>query len=116
MESSIHGWGVFATGDIEAYCLLEEAPIAKIADYSPNTVGNLLEDYRFLWPTREPYSELVVGFGFSSLYNHSDSPNAAWSHNLENRTLIFRSIRKISAGEEITVSYGDQYAYSFKNH
>lgn len=113
MESSIHGWGVFATSDIDSNELLEEAPILKIADYHSNNIGNLLEEYRFLWPTCEPYTEVVVGFGFSSMYNHSNSPNAMWTHNLEKRVLVFKSVKPISAGEEITVSYGDHYRYKF---
>lgn len=115
MTSGVHGWGVFATAPIEAGELLEECSIATIAHIGEDSSwGNVLDSYRFLWPPYKPHKELVVAFGFASLYNHSHDANAYWFANEAERLFIFKSTRRIEAGEEIFVNYGDTYTYNWK--
>lgn len=51
-----------------------------------------------------------VGFGIypeASLFNHSSTPNAQVM--FKGKTLVVKTLREIAVGEEITISYGEQY-------
>ena len=63
-----------------------------------------LEDYYF--DAKRKYA-LLTGFG--SIYNHSDEPNADYSLNLKKRIGTIRAERTIRKGEEIFVSYGEEW-------
>ncbi len=105
-KSPIYGWGVFASQDIIEGEIIEEVPILTLP-INKGDVSGILLDYRFNWPQGVEWEEQVVGLGFASLYNHSDTANAYWVSELDKRTFKFISNRNISAGEEIFVWYGD---------
>lgn len=103
-RSPIHGWGIFAKDDIKSGEILEESlflilPIAK------GESSYLLLDYRFNYPRMNSEHQVVV-FGFSSFYNHSNTPNAKWETDEENQLFIFEAIKDINKDEEILVYYG----------
>jgi hypothetical protein len=50
----------------------------------------------------------LIGLGYCSMYNHSDTPNASW-HVLDESTLRIKAYKDIAEGEEIFISYGDEY-------
>lgn len=105
-KSTIHGWGVFAKedikqGDIVEECLTLTLPIIR-GQSSP-----LMIDYRFNWPQGSDWKEQVLALGYGSLYNHSETPNAYWVSNIENKSFLFISNRDIKQDEEILVWYGD---------
>ena len=105
-KSPIHGWGVFASEDINEGELIEEVPVLTLP-INKGEVSGLLLDYRFNWPQGVEWEEQVVGLGFSSLYNHSETANAYWISDSDKKTFKFISHRNISAGEEIFIWYGD---------
>ena len=105
-KSPIHGWGVFASQDIETGEIIEEVPVLELP-INKGEVSGILLDYRFNWPQGVEWEEQVIGLGFASLYNHSDSANAYWVSEADKRTFKFISNRNISVGEEIFVWYGD---------
>ena len=105
-KSPIHGLGVFAGEKITKEEIIEECPILTLPINKGESSGLLL-DYRFNWPQGTEWEEQVVGLGFASLYNHSESPNAYWISNYEKRTFNFIASRDIQVGEEIFVWYGD---------
>jgi hypothetical protein len=106
-KSPIHGWGVFAKEDIMEGEVFEECPVLTLP-LTYGEVSSLLIDYRFNWPSGvDPWQEQVVALGFGSLYNHSETPNAYWYSDNENKTFKFTSNRVIKQGEEIFVWYGD---------
>ena len=95
-ESPVHGLGVFCTEKISHGEVIEECPI-------------------FTLPI--PKGEKVVSWGYGSLYNHSDPPNAYWISDVERRTFKFVASRDILPGEEIFVWYGDMnYWNDGRNH
>ena len=104
-KSPVHGWGVFANEDINQGEVFEECPIHSLpipkGESSP-----LLIDYRFNWPQGNEWDEQVISWGYGSLYNHSNDPNAYWVSDLKNRTFKFVASRHISEGQEIFVWYG----------
>ena len=106
-SSPIHGLGVFASEDINEGEILEVCTVIDMGmKFGDNS--HILIDYRFNWPQGgSPWDKQVVSTGFALLYNHSNTPNAAWRSNLENNTFEFYSIKNIKAGEEVFVWYGD---------
>lgn len=105
-KSPIHGWGVFASEDIIEGEVIEEVPVLTLP-INKGEVSGILLDYRFNWPQGVEWEEQVIGLGFASLYNHSDTANAYWVSDLDKKTFKFISNRDISAGEEILIWYGD---------
>lgn len=105
-KSPIHGLGVFAGEKITKDEMIEECPILTLPINKGESSGLLL-DYRFNWPQGTEWEEQVVGLGFASLYNHSESPNAYWISNYEKRTFNFIASQDIEVDEEIFVWYGD---------
>ena len=105
-KSPVHGWGVFAKEDIFEGEVFEECPILTLP-IEKGEVTPLLIDYRFNWPQGTEWKEQVIALGYGSFYNHSETANAFWISNIENRTFKFISNREIKKGEEIFVWYGD---------
>lgn len=105
-KSPIQGLGVFASDFIEESELIEECSVLTLP-IQKGEVSGLLLDYRFNYPSGVEWEEQVVGLGFASLYNHSESPNAYWVSDNDKRTFKFIATKKISPGDEIFVYYGD---------
>lgn len=105
-KSPVHGWGVFAKEDIFEGEVFEECPILPLP-IEKGEVTPLLIDYRFNWPQGTEWKEQVIALGYGSFYNHSETANAFWISNIEDRTFKFISNREIKKGEEIFVWYGD---------
>ena len=94
------GRGVFANKNFNNNEVIEKAPY--IEDKTTNFTG-LIRDYIF----NKSETNSIVAFGFASLYNHSDSPNAAWKINGDYIEII--STKSINKDEEILISYGSTY-------
>lgn len=105
-ESPVHGWGVFATQNIDKEEVIEVCPVLFLPAKRGET-NYVLIDYAFQWPKTESWTNFVIPLGYGCIYNHSDNPNANWTHDYENKTFIFFSIKPIKKGEEIFTYYGD---------
>lgn len=105
-ESTIHGLGVFANQAIKEGELIEECPIYDL-NIPYGFASDTLIDYRFNWPQGVEWEKQVVSWGYGSLYNHSDNPNAYWTSDSERGTFKFYASREILSDEEIFVYYGD---------
>lgn len=106
-ESPIHGLGVFATTNIEINEVIEVCPVLFLPT-KRGEVNYTLIGHTYQWPKTEHWTNFVVALGYGSLYNHSNTPNADWTNDVENKTFIFFSTRQIKKGEEIFISYGDE--------
>lgn len=106
-KSPIHGYGIFAKETIKQGELIEECPIFDL-NIQYGQMSPLFLDYRFNWPqgTHE-WNKQVLAWGYGSLYNHSNEPNAQWKSNLEKETFEFFALKEINPNEEILVYYGD---------
>lgn len=105
-RSPIHGLGVFSLEDIEEGEIFEEC-LFLVLPIEKGETSSLLVDYRFNWPQgTSDWQKQVVGLGFSSFYNHSSNPNAAWRSNMDKDTFEFFAVKNIKKGEEIFVWYG----------
>jgi hypothetical protein len=50
-----------------------------------------------------------MALGYGMLYNHQDKPNAMWKFNYSQLLADVICVEDINKGEEIFVSYGNQY-------
>jgi SET domain-containing protein len=105
-RSDIHGFGVFACGDIAAGEILEKIPFIEISRES-----DAFFDIRFRWPRCEPPVAYALPLGSACIYNHKDDPNASWETDEEQRIFRYKSIKAIANKEEIFISYnfGEDY-------
>ncbi len=95
------GRGVFARQAIGKGTVIERAPVALLP--VKYLVGGkdcpVLAKYFYAWNR----TTVAIALGYGSLYNHSYSPNAVYSD--RDMTIIYRALRDIAPGEEITVNY-----------
>lgn len=98
-KSRTHGYGVFAGKAIRKGAKIEECYviISKGGD-------KVLEDYYF---DADGKYALLTGFGI--IYNHSIEPNAIYLINRKTRIATIKASKTIHKGEEIFVSYGDEW-------
>jgi SET domain-containing protein len=103
-KSSTHGYGVFAAKTFKKGEIIEECYIiiSRGGDRK-------LEDYYF--DVNGKYG-LFTGFGI--IYNHSDDPNADYHINAKRKLTTFKANRTIKKGEEIFISYGEEW-FSSRN-
>ena len=112
-----HGYGVFTTEPITSGSIIEECMCC--IQTIPLSSG-ILANYRFAGPKvrfnaddKGGVAYAVVAAGFAMIYNHDDKkPNITWTHDVDNRLIIFSARRDILPGEELTHNYGK----GFKQH
>jgi SET domain-containing protein len=103
-ESTIpnSGKGVFTSKYITKDEIIEKSPI--IVQDTIDFKGQI-KDYLFSY--NNDFNKAAVGFGYTSLYNHSDNNNAYWYTKDDHVYII--ALRDINENEEIFISYGDPY-------
>ena len=99
-KSSMHGYGVFAGKKIRKGEKLEECYIL----ISRRGGDKALEDYYF-----DVKGKYAIFTGFGIIYNHSNDPNADYTINQKKRIVTIKASATIQKGEEIFISYGDEW-------
>jgi hypothetical protein len=94
------GRGVFASRSFAEGETVEVCPTVEISEG-----GGDLADYLFE-STNE--GRFLVALGFGMLYNHSPEPNLDYFQE-NDAALAFVAQRQIEKGEELTISYGDEW-------
>ena len=94
---------MIATADIEEGETIEVCPILELGE---GDAGGLLNDYTVALGDGGPGVALLLGYG--SLYNHSDEPNAEYVVEAGD-AYSFVATREIAAGEQITITYGEEW-------
>jgi hypothetical protein len=96
------GRGVFARRTIAAGTVIEEVPVLSLP--ADDVEATALAGHCFLWGR----GTVALPLGYGALYNHSYAPNAEYVDRTP-QTKLFRAVRDIAAGEEITINYnGDR--------
>jgi SepF-like predicted cell division protein (DUF552 family) len=95
-----YGRGIYSNTVFNINDIIEVAPCVEDKF---DTFNGIIRDYVF----KKSDETAVVAFGFVSIYNHSDTPNAEWSIN--DSDIIIKAIKPIKQDEEIFISYGDNY-------
>lgn len=100
------GLGVFALKDFKEGEIIEVCPVLTFDTKGrKNLEKTLLSHYVYPWRSTRG-AALVLGYG--SIYNHSFSPNADWKQNFKTYSMVYRAIKNIKKGEEITVNYNGE--------
>ena len=98
------GRGVFANCRIRKGEIIEVAPVIVISRKEETLIKNSsLYNHCYEWGARGDQTALVLGHG--CLYNHSFTPNAMYDPQLKRKTIVFRALRNIAKGEEVTHNY-----------
>lgn len=98
-KSKLHGYGVFANKNIKKNERIEECYFI-LSDCE----DDIIIDYVF---DLDGHSALLLGYG--SLYNHSDHPNADYTLNKKRKIATFKALQPIKKGEEILITYGEEW-------
>jgi len=115
-NSPVHGLGVFAKERIYSEEIIEVCPLFTWT-LEPNKPDPCLNDYRYNWPKSENWTHQAVAWGYGSLYNHSNTPNADWRDNQDKTAFEIYAIRDIEINEEIFTYYGgNEYWGDGRNH
>jgi hypothetical protein len=99
-SEKIKSRGVFANKDYKINDIIEICPTIKLI----GNFGGPLQKYVYRYDNKHN----LIAFGYCSIYNHSDTPNAVYRIINENQ-LEIKIIKNIKKDEEIFVSYGDHY-------
>lgn len=100
------GRGVFALKDFKVGEIIESAPVLTFSPKERKSLEKTLLNY-YIYPWRSTRgASLVLGYG--SIYNHSFSPNADWKQNFKTESMVYRAVKPIKKGEEITVNYNGE--------
>ena len=97
------GRGVIATAPIAKGETIEVCPVLTV---DPDDANGVLADYVVDLGDDSEGSALMLGYG--SLYNHSEDANAEYVYESDD-AYAFMALRDIAAGEEITISYSDEW-------
>lgn len=97
-----YGRGVFAGKNFKLGDIIEIAPY--IQD-NINNVKGIMTDYVFKKPGTE--NEVIIVFGYGSMYNHSDKPNTDLG--VDETNFVIMATNDIKKDEEIFISYGPGY-------
>lgn len=100
------GRGVFALKDFKEGDIIENAPVLIFTPKERKHLEKTLLNY-YIYPWRSTRgASLALGFG--SIFNHSFSPNADWKQNFKTQNMVYRAIKNIKKGDEITVNYNGE--------
>jgi SET domain-containing protein len=96
------GRGVFARRRIRKGELIERVPMIVMTakEFEEELSASRLSNYCFAWGR----DQVGLALGYGSIYNHSYTPNARYE-DVGPQTKVFRALRTIEPGEEITVNY-----------
>jgi hypothetical protein len=100
------GRGVFATDNIKEGEIVESCPVINLTPSERKHCSHTILNY-YMYPWRSTRSASVV-LGWGSIYNHSFDPNADWKQNFKTNMMVYRALKEIKKGEEITVNYNGE--------
>ena len=104
IQRTKYGRGVFAAKDYKAGDVIEESQIIALSESDSRKIDDtLLYDYYFSWGEKDNQAAIALGNG--SLFNHSYSPNAQYTKNIDQGLITFSAIKPIQKGQEILVNY-----------
>lgn len=99
--------GVFAIANIKKGEVIEISPAWVLPFKDKKLVDKtMVLDYYFYWG---PKNQPAIALGYGSLYNHSYTPNAEYEQKVKQQLFIFRAIKDIKRGEEITTNYNGDW-------
>lgn len=111
--TSKKGRGLFTNKNIAAGVIIEESPVIVMnAEERVLLDKTLLHDYIFEWRAQGDNTEntgCCVALGYISVYNHSYTSNCEYFMDFEKEMIQVKTVRKILAGEEVTINYNGDW-------
>ena len=103
--SDIHRWGVFSKKKLKAWDVIQEFPYCTFGEDELENAPTV-ERYTYGAGYLAEVDEVVLGFGFAPLFNHSDEPNVAYLLDPVNEVMRHYALCDIDAHEELVIDYG----------
>ena len=94
-RSDVHRWGVFTDSDLKEGDVIEEAPFCQFKEKELKK-SKVLVRYSY-GSDNVDTDEVVFGFGFAPLYNHSHEPNVRYELDVLNECMRHYAIRDIES-------------------
>jgi SET domain-containing protein len=102
------GRGVFTTQAIEAGIVVEISPVIVMKkDDRVHLDKTLLHDYIFEWGINK--DQCCMALGLVPIYNHSYTSNCEYFMDFDDQTIMVKTVRDISIGEELTINYNGDW-------
>ena len=102
------GRGVFTNERIPAGTIVEISPVIVMSGEDRIHLDKtLLHDYIFEWG--EGNAHCCMGLGYVPVYNHSYQSNCEYEMDFENEQISIRTVRVITAGEELFINYNGDW-------
>lgn len=107
------GRGVVTEAAIAAGALIERSPVLIIPEPDRAAAdGTIVFTYVFMWEHDTTEEDLyqhrgrsAIALGYTSLLNHSYSPNCIFIRHIDDLAIDLVAARPIEAGEELTIDY-----------
>lgn len=107
------GRGVVADARLESGQLVERSPVLVIPHADRAAIDDtVVFTYVFMWEHNTVEENLyrhegraAIALGFTSLLNHSYSPNCEFVRHIDELVIDLVALRDIEAGEELTIDY-----------
>ena len=109
VDSTAHaGRGVFASRALRSKEVVETAPVIVMSKGDRLHLDQtVLHDYIFEWGSDS--EQCCMALGYVPLYNHSYRSNCEYEMNFRRKTITVRTVRKVEAGEELTINYNGDW-------
>lgn len=102
------GKGVFTSENIAADTIVEVAPVIVMPlQDRVHLDKTLLHDYIFEWG--EQKDKCCMALGFIPIYNHNYRSNCEYFMDYEEELIFIKTVRVITAGEELTINYNGDW-------
>lgn len=100
------GFTVVATKNFAIGDIIERCPVLILTPKERKQCEKTTLTY-YIYPWKSEKSAAVV-LGYGSLINHSYTPNTDWIPNFKTKRMIYKVIKTIKKGQEITVNYNGE--------
>ncbi len=103
-DSPGRGRGVFTQEFIPGETIIEIAPVLVMSAEDRQWLDRTrLHDYIFVWGERG--DQCAMALGYVPMYNHASPSNCEYEMEWEHALIRIRTVRDISAGEELFINY-----------
>ena len=98
------GRAVFTSETISEDTIIEISPVIVMTKEERTYLDKtLLHDYIFEWG--EQQDQCCMALGLIPIYNHSYTSNCEYYMDFEEQMILIKTVRKVDAGEELTINY-----------
>ncbi len=102
------GRGVFTSQPIGANTIVELSPVIVMKkEDRVHLDKTLLHDYIFEWGIQK--DQCCMALGLIPIYNHSYGSNCEYFMDFDKQTIMVKTVREISKGEELTINYNGDW-------